>query len=820
MILWYQLLKYLFEKRKEKFIYQITRFEEIMKGPAVVGALVTAVRQSQPDTKFLEQVADNFKSEWFLRAKMMNQMNLTAHAFLLKYGLKREAALLMAYLGPNIDNSMEVTEFESIFRKPIDDFQDYIEKNSHLLTQSFETNKSLLHHFVETSHFSEEKFRFLVQNGIDTEMEDSRGNNFLNHMLRHWHFSKTMAESIFTVIKLEAEYDEIRALVARTAKLLKNLSEAIKSAKEKQDLTVITPLKEAFRYLVSSPVYNMETLFFKVDEKAYLNGFHIAQGDSDLLDIVANAAAEYLKEEDDKIANFLLLLKSYFLSLYDVGGLSMWTVTIGSRKRTLFLFKKMFEIFQSTEDCLSKWTDGFGMNLLMRIITFTEDMGNGTLKSTFDHLLQYIIEDEMFDDDYINQRVQFNLQVQFKMSHIYGKVKSSKQKNDVIATEQLMKFKKILRKNPETGELEEVVGSKQNPGQVKMVAKEKVLIQDEDGNMVYKRPMITMNTLKNSSTEPVDMDNDEEDEDEDDNYDQVIDEDDVLMEDAISVDGDLSADDDGEEDDNLGTNCSDFFEKCQDWNVTEVKNIQKKILKWTIDQPEIQKRLVNPEHFDNASVISKSNETFKTKKNEYKYAPSASTKFSDTIDMGEAPSKYCCKGTNLLLLASKTKKWNIVKAILSLNPETYSTLFTKGDKKHPLLHKDEQGEDCFYLAIQAKNIEIIKLIVDKIDSKSLKSETLVENKTTFKLLSAMIESGNTCLEEILSLLVQKTGLKSSTQKKKKTVMQSNQKIKIIGSSLGFSFENIGMSSWKCIDCQLQINVDEDFLIQDNNHYFR
>ena len=189
MILWYQLLKYLFEKRKEKFIYQITRFEEIMKGPAVVGALVTAVRQSQPDTKFLEQVADNFKSEWFLRAKMMNQMNLTAHAFLLKYGLKREAALLMAYLGPNIDNSMEVTEFESIFRKHIDDFQDYIVKNSHLLTQSFETNKSLLHHFVETSHFSEEKFRFLVENGIDIEMEDSRGNNFLNHMRVTWNNS-------------------------------------------------------------------------------------------------------------------------------------------------------------------------------------------------------------------------------------------------------------------------------------------------------------------------------------------------------------------------------------------------------------------------------------------------------------------------------------------------------------------------------------------------------------------------------------------------------------------------------------------------------
>ena len=56
------------------------------------------------------------------------------------------------------------------------------------------------------------------------------------------------------------------------------------------------------------------------------------------------------------------------------------------------------------------------------------------------------------------------------------------------------------------------------------------------------------------------------------------------------------------------------------------------------------------------------------------YTPSASTKYSDTFT-DEKPSQYCCKGTNLLLIACKTKNWQVVKKLLQLDPEKYPKLF-------------------------------------------------------------------------------------------------------------------------------------------------
>ena len=49
----------------------------------------------------------------------------------------------------------------------------------------------------------------------------------------------------------------------------------------------------------------------------------------------------------------------------------------------------------------------------------------------------------------------------------------------------------------------------------------------------------------------------------------------------------------------------------------------------------------------------------------------------------------------------------------------------------------------------------------------------------------MIESGDKYLEEILAIVVDKTGIKSSTQKSKKTVTKNYQKMKILGKSLDF-----------------------------------
>ena len=114
-----------------------------------------------------------------------------------------------------------------------------------------------------------------------------------------------------------------------------------------------------------------------------------------------------------------------------------------------------------------------------------------------------------------------------------------------------------------------------------------------------------------------------------------------------------------------------------------------------------------------------------SKKNEYKYAPSASTKFTETMDVVNVPSKLCCKGTTLMLMAAKANRWVLVESLLKLNPEKYLKLLVKEEnKKHPLLYKDEHGQDCLLLAILAGEINIMKLILDKMDSKSLKSTTI------------------------------------------------------------------------------------------------
>ena len=146
-------------------------------------------------------------------------------------------------------------------------------------------------------------------------------------------------------------------------------------------------------------------------------------------------------------------------------------------------------------------------------------------------------------------------------------------------------------------------------------------------------------------------------------------------------------------------------------------------------------------------------------------------------------------------------------------------LFKEENKKRPLLFKDEHGQDCLLLAILAGEIDIIKLILDKIDSKSLKSTTIQDNKTTVKVLEDLIQGGHANLEEVVEYVFQKIGGKKTNKKSKKQDIKL-QKIKLVGKSCGFSFESFDKKSWKCIECDLQISTDEDLITTDNNHYFR
>ena len=84
-------------------------------------------------------------------------------------------------------------------------------------------------------------------------------------------------------------------------------------------------------------------------------------------------------------------------------------------------------------------------------------------------------------------------------------------------------------------------------------------------------------------------------------------------------------------------------------------SLEKKIGQWTVDNIKESEpgKIVEPEHFDQTSVITDSNETFMTKENKYKFAPSASTRIMETHSTVEAQSKHYARGTTLMLLACK-----------------------------------------------------------------------------------------------------------------------------------------------------------------------
>ena len=115
-----------------------------------------------------------------------------------------------------------------------------------------------------------------------------------------------------------------------------------------------------------------------------------------------------------------------------------------------------------------------------------------------------------------------------------------------------------------------------------------------------------------------------------------------------------------------------------------------------------------PEHFETDSLHSKSSggKTVLSKENEYKPVDGASTVYMKIPDL-PLLSKHVANHTTLLLLAFKTKRWNVCKAILSLDAKKYPSLdkvergkvmINESEKKirrrHSLYHTDDSNENC------------------------------------------------------------------------------------------------------------------------------
>ena len=117
-------------------------------------------------------------------------------------------------------------------------------------------------------------------------------------------------------------------------------------------------------------------------------------------------------------------------------------------------------------------------------------------------------------------------------------------------------------------------------------------------------------------------------------------------------------------------------------------------------------------------------------------------------------SKHVANHTTLLLLAFKTKRWNVCKAILSLDAQKYPSLdkvergkvmINASEKKirrrHSLYHTDDSNENCLNLAIESHEIDICKMIFEKVDVSTLREFPIIGNLKAMDVIEKKIMEG-------------------------------------------------------------------------------
>ena len=149
-----------------------------------------------------------------------------------------------------------------------------------------------------------------------------------------------------------------------------------------------------------------------------------------------------------------------------------------------------------------------------------------------------------------------------------------------------------------------------------------------------------------------------------------------------------------------------------------------------------------------------------------KFSDSISTKYVKTPRLLSPSKKYISKNTTLFLLACKTKSWNIVKALLQLDPDRYPTLLKSVGqmKKHPLYIQDDSGANCLHLAIEDKQFDIARKIINIVDVYSLKNMIIVQDQTLLQYLEDVLQKDKSKELQALKALVQEEICKKKLKK--------------------------------------------------------
>ena len=807
LTMWYLLIKYLLGHGAHSLVDKLCHKPDIWNGPALVGVLFTAARRH--DVTLIEEIARKFQGEmsWFYGPK---HLGLTAHGLLVKNGLHKEARNLqteMVDFAPT-QSVLRDTDVELSAAKSVHDFKNLIEDNPQLLKEPDLGHKSLIMALVTHREYSREKLEFLLhEKKADIQMiTNDKTQNFLDTMLNE----SGRAERLLDIL----QFEEVQEVVLKTSNFLGDLLRKIISScdPERKILT------ECYKLIVN--MSSLEMMFFPTqtttDNMPFMGIFEIIQTEEELFKIAAERAFNLIGEDDNKMSSLVHLLSVHIKRLVGSANYSM-TQSVEEKHLALFKFfltnlsdkaKREEAGFTSR---LEDWKDRYGMTLLMRLITYTE---NDTSVSQANLLVKWVIEGNFFDKEYMNVETGMNLGAQFDLQHRLGIAAAGKQRNTVLGKDQLMKVKRVVRRN-EKGEYEPVVPDK--AGQVKMIAVDKVRVS-EGGVERLSRPIIT---VKKPDTPVIAEETEEAKE-------LVPNISGGKIGDVNELEHDLSGSDD------LGDAVSGVGGESEEENEAEeqraadlglpIYDFTKKIGMWTLENIEGNnpEKIVEPEHFDKTSVVSDTDQTFKTKVNKYKIAPSASTRFLETHTVVETPSKYFANKTTLLLLACRTQNWEVVSSLL-------------GSYKLNISHKDANGSNGLHLAIKAGKGDICMAMIDTIDVRSLKADVNAENKTALMLVSELSDK-DIVLESCHSIelrysmlkknILEKTGQKErNTLKPRAPVDKSQAQILRLnqGTSCGFQFKQVGEGVWRCqgSGCGVEVRVEsDDNRLEDPQHVAR
>ena len=346
--------------------------------------------------------------------------------------------------------------------------------------------------FLDSDYVTEEKMRFLIDNEVDMDGVDVRKQNIFESIL-HSCTNVRDAKTILILSKLEPEYDNVRTIIVRSSNVISKLTNAIVEAHRDNKQEVFETLIEALKLLMISPMFILESMLylsyqdFLTRQDITISAFQRVSNVPDLLGVYISTFITLLEREEDKIGKLKMIYASYFeycnLKLSDYSD-----VPDGDKEKCLLLFVKIKEYFANKENPVETWTDRFNMTLLMKLLISEDEVKD----NNFEFLVSVILEKELFSESYIKTVVQNDLHIKFELSHIHGRAKSTKKQNHVIAKNQLIALKPVLRQNPGTEEYETFVGPKQMEGQEKMMTRDKIWQQNPDGSMTLKRMMLTV----------------------------------------------------------------------------------------------------------------------------------------------------------------------------------------------------------------------------------------------------------------------------------------------------------------------------------------